>query len=266
MYTQCPACLTTFKITTAQLKAHDGMVRCGICTAVFHAEQRLLQIPANTSPPASVEVDAQTTSKKTKRGRGAKNKNAALKRRAQNTRPAEATPLDIPVVSTEEIFVQAPRRHWAATSWSLGILSFMLLFIGQLFFFYHDELGRIPAWRPLMLQFCQLARCELLPLQDVGQIELLQTSIAPHPKYENALRIRTTLVNRAGFAQTYPNVEVSLTNNAGNVIARRSFLPAQYLETPTMALLTPNVVANSVIDVTNPDGKAVGYEIRPVTP
>jgi hypothetical protein len=97
-------------------------------------------------------------------------------------------------------------------------------------------------------------------------IELLQTSIAPHPKYENALRIRTTLVNRAAFAQAYPWMEISLTNNAGAVIARRAFTPAQYLETPTTGALTPNVVAATLLDVTNPDGKAVGYEIHLVTP
>ncbi len=261
MYTQCPACLTTFKVTPAQLKISQGMVRCGICSAIFHAEQRLLQIAAKET---SETVAAPTSSKKNKRGRTNKNK-SGLKHSARHAQSDDALLSDIPII-TERRAVARERSAWKTALWSLANLSLALLLTGQFMFFYHDELGRIPAWRPAMTQFCQRAGCELLPLQDIGQIELLQTSIAPHPQYENALRIRTTLVNRASFAQTYPLIEVSLTNNAGNVIARRNFSSAQYLETPTTGLLTPNVVAMSVIDVTNPDNKAVGYEIRPVTP
>jgi hypothetical protein len=61
-------------------------------------------------------------------------------------------------------------------------------------------------------------------------------------------------------------MEVSLTSNAGDVIARRIFSPIQYSETPLEGALTPNVVATALLDVINPDGKAVGYEIRLVTP
>ena len=261
MYTQCPACLTTFKVTPAQLKVSRGMVRCGICSAVFHDEQRLLEVPAKETAETTA---APAAPKKNKRGRGHKNKNA-LKHSTRHTTSDEALHADIPII-TERRAVARERSAWKTVLWSLGNLSLALLLGGQFIFFYHDELGRIPAWRPVMARFCEHAGCELLPLQDVGQIELLQTSIAPHPQYENALRIRTTLVNRASFAQTYPLIEVSLTNNAGNVIARRNFSSAQYLETPATGLLTPNVVAISVIDVTNPDNKAVGYEIRPVTP
>ena len=35
---------------------------------------------------------------------------------------------------------------------------------------------------------------------------------------------------------------------------------------PLEGALTPNVVATALLDVTNPDGNAVGYEIRLVTP
>ncbi len=261
MYTQCPACLTTFRITSAQLKVSEGMVRCGICSAIFHAEQRLLQLP--TKEAVVAPSAAATSPKKNKRGRH-KNKNP-LKHPIRPIQSDDALLSDIPII-TERRAVDRKRLAWKTALWSLGNLSLTLLLAGQFIFFYRDELGRIPAWRPGMTQFCQRAGCELLPLQDTGQIELLQTSIAPHPQYENALRIRTTLVNRASFAQTYPLIEVSLTNNAGNVIARRNFSSTQYLETPMTGLLPPNVVAKSVIDVTNPDNKAVGYEIRPMTP
>ncbi|MDO8596890.1 MAG: zinc-ribbon and DUF3426 domain-containing protein [Sulfuricaulis sp.] len=269
MYTRCPACLTTFKVTPAQLEARGGMVRCGICSAIFHAEQRLLQVPPKPGAEATAPTREESVSaKKNKRVRGGKSRNASSRRRRARAVPDQTTNAEdtgIPTVTELEGIVK-PRSFWRPFFWSLGNLALLILLAGQILYFYHDELAADPSWRPVVREFCDHAGCELRPRQDIARIELLQTSIAPHPKYENALRIRATLVNRAAFAQAYPGMEISLTSSAGSVLARRTFAPAQYLETPATAALTPNVVATALLDVTNPDGKAVGYEIRLVTP
>jgi predicted Zn finger-like uncharacterized protein len=269
MYAQCPACLTTFKVTPAQLAARGGMVRCGICSAIFHAKQRLLRMPptpsAEATAPSREEIVA---AKKTKRVRGGKSRSPSSRRRRARAVPDQATSAEdtaIPTVTELERIVK-PRSFWRSFFRSLGNLALLILLAGQILYFYHDELATDPSWRPMVREFCDHAGCELRPRQDIARIELLQTSIAPHPKYANALRIRATLVNRATFAQAYPGMEISLTSNAGNVLARRTFAPAQYLEPLATSALTPNVVATALLDVTNPDGKAVGYEIRLVTP
>lgn len=269
MYAQCPACLTTFKVTSAQIAARGGMVRCGICSAIFHAEKRLLRVPPKPVAEATALTREETVSaKKTKRARGGKIRSASSRRRRTRTEPALSTSAEdvaIPTV-TELEGIAKPRSFWRPFFWSLGNLALLILLAGQILYFYHDELATDPSWRPVVREFCDHAGCELRPRQDIARIELLQTSIAPHPKYENALRIRAMLVNRAVYAQAYPGMEISLTSNAGSVLARRTFAPAQYLEAPATAALTPNVVATALLDVTNPDGKAVGYEIRLVTP
>ncbi len=267
MYAQCPACLTTFMVTPAQLAAHGGVVRCGICSTIFQAEQRRLQVPPKTAE-ATAPMPEESLPKHGKRRRSDRNRRAGDRRRGARIRP-ERSPLsdnaDIPTVTELKALIR-PRFPWRAVFWGMADVLLLLLLAAQFLFFYHDALAKNPAWRPVVAGFCQRAGCQLRPLQDVARIDLLQTTIAPHPKYENALRIRTSLVNRAAFPQAYPWMEVSLTNNAGNVIARRTFTPAQYLETPTNAMLDPNVVATTLLDVTNPDAKAVGYEIRLVAP
>ncbi len=51
--TQCPSCLTTFRVTPQQLQAHHGMVRCGRCSAVFDGFKSLGTLPDDVpSPPA----------------------------------------------------------------------------------------------------------------------------------------------------------------------------------------------------------------------
>lgn len=269
MYAQCPACLTTFKVTSAQLAARGGMVRCGICSAIFQAERRLLRVPPTSGAEATTPTREETIAvKKTKRMRGGKSRSPSSRRRRARAVPDPATSTEdtaIPTVTELEVIVK-PRSFWRSFFWSLGNLALLILLAGQILYFYHDELAADPSWRPVVREFCDHAGCELRPRQDIARIELLQTSIAPHPKYANALRIRATLVNRATFTQAYPGMEISLTSNGGQVLARRTFAPVQYLEPLASSALTPNVVATALLDVTNPDGKAVGYEIRLVTP
>ncbi|HYA36825.1 MAG TPA: DUF3426 domain-containing protein [Candidatus Methylomirabilis sp.] len=267
MYIQCPACLTTFKVTPAQLAARGGVVRCGICSTIFHAEQRLLQAPPKTgretATPAREEAASSGTSQ---RRRSDKNRRATSRRRRDKIKAAPAPFIeetDFPIITE----LQRPARsRWRAVRWGFADLLLILLLAGQFVYFYRDELAKKPSWRPLLTDFCGYARCQLRPLRDIAAIELLQTTIAPHPQYENALRIRTALVNRADYPQDYPWMEVSLTDNGGRVLTRRTFTPAQYLPTPAAGNMSPNVVATTLLDVTNPDNKAVGYEIRLVTP
>lgn len=43
MFTQCPECQTTFRVTAAMLKAAQGRVRCGRCSHVFNALTALIE-------------------------------------------------------------------------------------------------------------------------------------------------------------------------------------------------------------------------------
>jgi hypothetical protein len=242
------------------------MVRCGICSAVFHAEQRLLQVPSGAKPAKTAEEMA--AAKNDKRRPAVKTRRRSSRRRSDKLQAIDekiAHEAGIPVITKQPLFAR-PRLRARSLFWGTGSLALLMLLAGQFVYSYRNELATIPSWRPWLVDVCLYAGCELRPLRDVGRIELLQTSIAPHPQYEYALRIRAILVNRAAFRQAYPQMEVSLTSNAGDVIARRIFSPIQYSETPLEGALTPNVVATALLDVTNPDGKAVGYEIRLVTP
>lgn len=66
MRTRCPACETVFRVTSEQLRAKAGKVRCGYCQAVFNAFDELIdetrQAAAMELPgEAQVRFDAATT-------------------------------------------------------------------------------------------------------------------------------------------------------------------------------------------------------------
>lgn len=245
-YTRCPECQTIFHVTPAQLEARGGLVRCGICASAFQADQHLFDsLPGNHAPPAE----------------GARTEPMAPPD-AVTTRPAIPAD-DLPLMSE---FPLAPKRRRLPTAvWLAGSLLLALLLLAQAAYFFAAELARDARLRPWLAQYCEQLGCSLRAPGGTAAVELAQTSVAPHPRYENALRLRAVLVNRTVMAQPYPLLEVSLTDSEGNMLARRAFTAAQYLEAPPGGTLAPAVATAARLDVTNADGKAVGYEIRLVT-
>jgi len=54
--TQCPHCRTSFRVSSAQLGAAHGAVRCGACMQVFNAAQHLLGEPTPSRPAPTASV------------------------------------------------------------------------------------------------------------------------------------------------------------------------------------------------------------------
>jgi predicted Zn finger-like uncharacterized protein len=292
MYTQCPTCQTVFHITMETLQVHSGMVRCGRCDNVFNADQRLFtDIPEagaeKSAAPKKPRADGPVKAK------AAKPKAAGV---AKRSTPKPPTPEPIAETPTEEVdaapapwspppiaervanemepepvqdrstYSPAPipqQRRFSAL-WLVGAVLLILTFILQSVYFYRDQLAAFPALRPHLLEMCAHLDCRVQPPYDASRIELVQpTNIAPHPRIANALRLRATLVNRASNGQPHPFMQITLTDNAGRVLARRVFAPQQYLEQRASAQndMPPHLAVSALIDLTNPDGKAVGYQI-----
>jgi predicted Zn finger-like uncharacterized protein len=57
MRTRCPSCTTVFRVTSEQLRAKSGKVRCGFCQSVFNALDELYEeveaVPAVPAPVAA---------------------------------------------------------------------------------------------------------------------------------------------------------------------------------------------------------------------
>jgi len=243
MFARCPNCHAVFRVTAAQLAARNGMVRCGHCQTPFRAD---LNVVAE-SPPAAAETRQPAVKKQ---------------KRKKRTSPAGVSPAPAP-----ELVLAFPtaRRRVPTFIWVLGVLLALATLLGQITYLYRSEIARVPELTPAIEQFCAFVGCELRSPQDVRRIELLgRTRIAPHPVYENVLRIRVVMVNRASFPQPFPVMEVSLTDSNGALLARRHFNSSQYLADgePKPVNMAPDVVVNALLDVNNPGGRASGYEIR----
>lgn len=243
MYTRCPECRTPYRVTREQLAMRDGLVRCGACQAVFTATQHLLWFaPATDKPPAPATTKPKPSTKR---------------RRRRYATPADANDPAIPTITG----LTRRRRRMPRAVWISGSVLLLAALVAQIFYFYGNELARYDAVRPLLARYCDFAGCVLAPARTWTAPELTASTMAPHPRFANALRLRAVLVNRAARAQELPVLQLTLTDSSGQALARRRFAPLDYLEPPTTAPLSPNIAARALLDVTNPDGKAVGYEI-----
>ena len=270
MHTRCPQCQTVFVVKPAQLTVRDGLVRCGRCMTVFNAQESEEKKTAdNTSTPAQRKPGKKSATKeKPAEGKKSSSKDAPDTPRRRKTGTSHSKTRDA-ADSTSPLQLTlpglVPKLRTRLPFWILGNALLFSIFLAQGIYFYGSDLARLsPTLKPMLATMCHVMGCELTPPQDINLIDLVEARVAPHPKFNKALRIRATLVNRASFAQAFPTMEVTLSDSSGQVIARRAFKPKEYVEKTRVddALMPPNVAIPVLLDVTHPDNRALGYEIR----
>ncbi len=263
MYTRCPQCQTVFRITAAQLKARDGMVRCGRCQHVFGADRHLLPKPAKgTVKAASPAPRKRATSRKV----------AVVS--SNVVAPVEGIAPPLPPATPEQRVAPPPLARLQPVRtrtvyWVAGWMLLLLLLAGQSLIFYgYDFARQTPALRPIVETLCAPLPCRKLPPIDMRHMDLVETRVAPHPRYDRALRIKATLVNRADAVQPYPLLEVSLIDSQGQLVARRAYQPREYLSKPEAIQkgLPPQVAVSVQLDITSPGVQASGYEVLLLPP
>jgi predicted Zn finger-like uncharacterized protein len=273
LLTRCPACDTTFSVTNAHMAARNGLVRCGRCATVFQAKHQLVEPPSaggSKRPPkgAARSKAARVSDRK----RSGKERGRVSKKQEARPVPAPAfeedtadtmSPEEFVTPALARIFLGSQQSRARFVLWGLTALLLLFTLLGQSVYFYASELARQPRLGPWVTAACQRLGCAVRPRQDVTLIELLRTHVAPNPERPGALRIRTSMVNRAAFAQPYPLMELTLSTSNGEIAARRTFLPRQYLGRATLAQrMAPHVVVDSVLDITRPKTKPASFEIR----
>lgn len=258
VHSRCPQCQTVFRVTAAQLKVREGMVRCGRCQHAFRADQHLIQKPAKGAPKAAVAVA---------RKRAAPRKVSS----APESVSAPVAPLFSVEDQRRETAPLAPPRRLRTRTiyWAAGSTLLVLLLTGQALIFYgHSAARQTPMLRPVVEALCEPISCRKLPPIDMRRMDLVETRVAPHPRYDKALRVKATLVNRAESVQRYPLLEVSLMDRQGQLVARRVYRPQEYLNKPETIQqgLLPQVAVNVQLDITSPGAPANGYEVLLLPP
>lgn len=229
--TLCPHCGTRFKIAKEQLEAHHGMVRCGNCQKAF--DTRPYFAPEEIDPqlelPILDETDTQsepfpleiTTSDLA---------NPAGTTDRQSVSHAGLT--DSMTESYEVEFLSKP----SSRPWAFAVFLMLLLLLAQgTYLFRVDLAARMPELKPWLVRYCQILRCTVPLPRNAGMMSIESSELKDDPAHNSQIILVALLRNRAAYAQTFPDLELTLTDLQDNALARRIFRPEEYLPEPDNA-------------------------------
>jgi predicted Zn finger-like uncharacterized protein len=172
-------------------------------------------------------------------------------------RAADPAALRATEYTIDQMFEKEPFNH-AAIAWGLGSLLLAMILILQLAWHYREQVIHKEIGRQLLTQLCSVLDCTVPQRRDTSKILIEYRDLRVHPEIPNALQLQLQIVNRAGFAQPYPKLHLSLFNDEEQLIADRIFRPAEYL--PELAASQPLMGSTQAVRV-NLELKDPGKEV-----
>lgn len=124
-----------------------------------------------------------------------------------------------------------PARRWP---WAVGIGVLAIALGIQATYDYRTTIAkRNPEWRAAMEAACARLGCRVDLPRDSDLVSIEASDL--HPEGEGRLMLAATIKNRAPYLQSYPHLELTLTDVGDQAVARRVFGPEDYLPNPSEA-------------------------------
>lgn len=159
-------------------------------------------------------------------------------------------------------FLNRPVTPLANLLWAAAAVLFLLLLVLQVTVVVSEQAVQSAAYRERLTRFCNVVGCEL-PLSWTGDsVTLTAVRIVPHPHEPAALRVRFRVVNEGDYAQSFPRVQLTLTDRNGLVVGRRVYLPKDYLGEGQRNRLGAGAVGAAQLKLAQPHKKAVGFRLE----
>lgn len=268
MYSQCPECLTVYKLAANVLAAGHGIARCGYCAATFDALRTLTE----QLPPEPIErlqqhqpaAEPPQLHSPILRPKGV---------HAEDEVASQQAPLPLLQDRVGELgkwaapaFAKSPRQPKQSRTWpwALGTLALIFSFTAELAYAKREWLFNDPTVRPWLDIVCAKTSCRLPARNDPNKFELISRDIRPHPSVPEALIISATLRNAANFTQAFPVIEISLSDLDENRVGMRRFQPREYItDSKTLARgMLPDTTAALTFEIADPGKNAIAFEFK----
>lgn len=151
-------------------------------------------------------------------------------------------------------------RQWL---WTAGSLLALATLCTQLIYFNSLAIDRKSLLWPLAESLCSALDCPLVANSDRSRIITRDLVIRTHPDVANALVVDAQIINTARFDQPYPPLALVFEDLQGNIVASRTFAPAEYLGagwagTKMMARGQP---VKLEIEIADPGREAVSFTL-----
>lgn len=160
--------------------------------------------------------------------------------------------------------IPAASRRIKPWAWGVASALLLVLLLAQSAYFLRDTLvSQLPQTRPAFEQACAVLGCTLSLPKNLALLQVVGSDLKTEAG--GRLSLTLTLGNRAGHAQAWPVLELTLTDLRDRPIARRSFAPSEYLDDARR--IEAGIPARSEqtlkLELTTRDLAAAGFKIRP---
>ena len=248
LVTRCPTCGTAFRVQAGQLAQKGGRVRCGKCATAFDGVAGLLDEGA--APPADDPGPSPQL---------------ALFEQEQNLDPAALENPSRQAAVPEFLREALPPRRARAT-WSIGAFAALLALALQALFYYRTELAILfPEARAPLAAACASLGCTLYLPRRSDLMSIESSDLESDNRREGVIVLHAVIHNRAPFAQEYPALELTLTDERDQAVLRRVLAPAEYLRGAAGAILAQGIAAGAEtalrIHFDTAGLRAVGYRL-----
>jgi predicted Zn finger-like uncharacterized protein len=148
--------------------------------------------------------------------------------------PRDFGPAPEQLTIDDQLFLEESREARARSTrlWGIGAALLFVVLAGQALYAYRGELAaHSPALRPYLTRVCDVLRCAIVLPQQPRLIAIEASDLqAADPARPGVIQLTATVRNHAGFDVGYPALDLVLTNSRDHTLARRVFLPRDYLE------------------------------------
>lgn len=259
MLTTCPACLTTHRVSEAQLGMRQGLVRCRHCALVFNAHDMLREgaedaaLPEPEDFPPQIDPWAGPSPARV----GApplRDSSLATENHLSTDRPTDR-PEGVPLAGLSEGVPPAK----SVGSW-LAFVALLLLLAAQVALIEHSTLQRhLPGLYAALVRVCAPLGCLTQPARLADAVEIKGSAL--DALAGERVRLSVTLANRGPLDLAWPHLVLTLQDAQGERLAVRALAPIDYLPPEAAPLLMARAEVEWRVLLGLGDARPVGYTL-----
>jgi len=257
--TLCPHCGTRFKVSKSQLEAHQGIVRCGQCLQAFDTRPHFA--PEVIDPQLELPI---LDKAETPEALPPSEQFEPTIQSHADSQDFHSLDPDEPVKGTLETDNTTFLSKQRSRLWTIAALLLSLSLIAQAIYLFRVELAaRIPILKPILVHSCRLLKCTVPLPRNIKLVSIESSELKDDPSQRSKVMLNALLRNRATYPQTFPSLELTLTNIQDEAIARRTFKPKDYLPASENEIsgFPANMELSISLHLDTTDLKPVGYRL-----